>query len=301
MLDALWGDRAALLSQSIRGAITAPPGRCLVVCDYASVESVILGWISGCERVNNLFRTGLDAYKDFATELFHVPYDQVTKKQREYSKPPVLGAGFGLGWEGLIAYAEGYGVEMDKGAAKHAIDTFRGVYPEIPEFWKELTEMIHLVITNPLHTFSMPHLQAFMVGSDMLLIMLPSGRCLHYYQPKWEPLQTPWGETRDGFSHMGMDQYTHQWRRIPSHPGKATENVIQAIAADVMRFGLSEAEAEDIDVIGHVHDEIIAEEDLWRAEATLDNLRRIMSTSPPWAPDLLLGAAGWIGMHYRKD
>jgi DNA polymerase I-like protein with 3'-5' exonuclease and polymerase domains len=46
--------------------------------------------------------------------LYRVPYDEVTKEQRQISKSAVLGAMFGQGAKGLVKYAEGMGVSCQK-------------------------------------------------------------------------------------------------------------------------------------------------------------------------------------------
>lgn len=84
-------DVTTFLSSCVRSVIIAPKGKKLVVVDYASVESRIVAWLSNCSRMQDLFRNGKDSYKDFASELFGVPYDEVTPEQRKYSKPPTLG------------------------------------------------------------------------------------------------------------------------------------------------------------------------------------------------------------------
>ena len=301
-LEAIWDDVSALLSQSIRGAVTASEGCRLVVSDYSSIESRVLGWLAGCERINRLFREGLDSYKDFATELFHVSYDRVTKAQRKFAKPPVLGAGYGLGWKGLIAYAEGYGIDMSDREAQHAIDTFRGIYPEIPALWRKLQWMVEQAITSKDGSWvGVGCVQAGIVTNDMLAIQLPSGRCLYYHKPLWSEQRMPWGEIRMGFSYAGMDQYTHKWGRVKSHPGKITEQITQAVARDLLADGLLSSEQARLTPVGHVHDEIICETPEGADQGALQALTEIMSSSPDWASDLLIGAAGWAGYRYRKD
>jgi len=54
-------------------------------------------------------------------------------------------------------------------------------------------------------------------------------------------------------------------------------------------------------IIGHVHDEVIAEEDVARADAWLKTLIKSMSDPIDWAPGLKLGAAGYVADRYRKD
>ncbi|QHJ72792.1 DNA polymerase I family A [Proteus phage P16-2532] len=78
------------------------------------------------------------------------------------------------------------------------------------------------------------------------------------------------------------------------------ENIVQAIARDVLVNGMFNAEKMGFDIVFHVHDEIITEvdeDDL----LGLDDLIDCMAAPIPWAPGLPLGAAGWEGYFYRKD
>jgi len=108
------GEPINFLAGTVRGAITAPEGYKLVVSDLSSIESRILGYLCGCTRMEEIFSEGKDTYKDYATELFNVKYEDVTKEQRTFSKPPVLGAGYMMGGKGLAAYAESMGVDMSQ-------------------------------------------------------------------------------------------------------------------------------------------------------------------------------------------
>lgn len=302
LIDAIWGNPSNLLSQSIRGSIIAAPGHKLVVNDYSAVESRVLGWLANCSRINGIFAEGKDTYKDFAMELFQVAYEDVTPKQRKFCKPPVLGAGYMLGWRGLIAYAAGMGVIMTKEEAKHAIETYRRAYPEVVHLWGAYLNMIEQALHKPGHWFQAGRVSAVKV-LDMLLIQLPSGRFLHYYKPLWQKIPAPWDEKQRiwAFTYLGKDQDKYIWQRIDAHAGKVTENFDQAISRDKLAADLLAAENAGLRPVGHVHDEPICEVKEQHAPAALEYLQGIMNQSPTWAPDLLMGSAGWIGDRYRKD
>lgn len=87
----LYGDSLMPFSTAIRPTIEAPKGFTFVNYDYSSIENRVAPWIGGEDSHLELFRKGLDEYKDFATEVYHVPYDQVTNEMRQMSKPSVLG------------------------------------------------------------------------------------------------------------------------------------------------------------------------------------------------------------------
>lgn len=292
-----------ILGGSIRHVIEAGPGKQLAICDLTSIESVILGWISNCLSIDQTFRAGEDTYKKFAAEYFGVPYHEVTREQRTFSKPPVLGCGFMLGWRGLIAYAEGYGVDLDEEQAKSAVYTFRNMYPEIPQFWDWISSAAKYVIQSGVSCSGYRmHLER---DSDFLRIWLPSGRALSYYLPEVRTMEAPWStEERPAFidnvTYMGMND-KNQWVRIAAHAGGLTENIVQSIAGDVLWNGITNADAAGVQVILHVHDEIGAEEEEYRADWALQQLKYSMTSQPSWCADMWLGAAGFLTKRYTKD
>lgn len=290
------------LGGAVRHALMAPEGRCFAVCDLTSVESVVLGWISMCPEIDRTFREGRDSYKTFASNYFGIPYGEVTKGQRSFSKPPVLGCGFMLGWKGLIAYAEGYGVDMDEAEARRAVDTFRGMYPEIPQFWKWIYDAVKYTTQTwqPVDGYRM----RIDRDADFLRIRLPSGRNLSYYKPEVVRKDAPWSTPEkpavvDNFSYMGMND-KNQWGRIFAHAGGVTENIVQSIAGDLLWNGIRNAEGEGLEVVVHVHDEIAVECDMVDGPAALATLEECMTQQPHWAADMWIGADGFLTRRYTK-
>jgi DNA polymerase len=328
---------SAALGGSVRHALQAPPGRTLVVYDLTSIESVVLGWLTYCHAIDQTFRSGRDTYKVFGSAYYNVAYEDVTKEQRSFSKPPVLGCGYMLGWKGLIAYAEGYGVAMDEESARRAVSTFRDMYPEIPQFWNWIYEAVKYTILtgNPLEGYRL----RIERDQDFLRIWLPSGRALSYYQPNVSRRPAPWAEPKPAFkdgcvytvdqlraeffdkddqwlsdngwimidrwvdnvSYMGTDLKTTQWKRVYAHAGLFTENIVQSMAMDILFDGITRSEAEGIEIVLQVHDELGAESDLAQAAHVAERLKQHMSTPPSWAPDMWLGADGYISPYYMKD
>ncbi len=298
-----------VVASTVRAGITAPPGKMLVVSDLSSIESRVLGWTAGCTRINNIFAEGKDTYKDFATEMFHCSYDEVTKAQRTLAKPAVLGCGYQLGAAGLVRYADSMGIEMTGKEAKHAVKTFRTVYWEVAEMWQWLVDACKHVIEGG-GTFT-GYAVTISRDDQFMFITLPSGRRLHYYQPQVQPktitiLDPETGEERkwetEAVTYMGKHEETFKWWRISTHGGKITENIVQAIARDILAEGLRLAEADPLlELVGHVHDEAISLADEANAEEALRRQNEYLSRPVPWAPGLLLGAEGYIAKRYRKE
>lgn len=307
------------LAGLVRSSVRPKKGKKLIVCDLSSIESVVIGFVSKCERLLNVFREGRDAYKDFATELFKVLYEEVTSAMRKQAKPATLGAGYRLGGgeirdgkkTGLWGYAENMGIDMSRKEAHRGVAVFRRVYKEIPATWYALEDAIMRVIRSKSDKpVFVNEVVSFHYQAPYLVCTLPSGRNIYYLKPRinkvwFEYTDRDTGEKKrtlkDQISYMGKQQNGNGWRRIQSHGGKFIENIVQAIARDILREGLLRAKKFGFSIIGHVHDEIICEEDINSTRYTLDNLKACMIKAIKWALGMPLGAAGFEGLFYRKD
>ncbi len=82
-----------------------------------------------------------------------------------------------------------------------------------------------------------------------------------------------------------------------TYGGRLTENVVQAIARDLMAESMLEIE-KLFDVILLVHDEIVAERKI--GEGDLAEFQRLMANAPAWATGLPIKVEGWKGKRYKK-
>lgn len=315
LLGLFAGDQMDAVAGCVRSCIQAPEGRHLVVCDLASIESVVIFWLTDCERGLNVFRNGLCAYKDFATQMYGVPYEEVTKAQRSGAKPAVLGAGFRLsGGElrdgektGLWAYAENMGVKMSKEEANLAVKVFRETYSEIKNAWYQIEDTIERAMVAGGKIVKWGHLE-FQIVKPFLRVGLPSGRSMWYYQLRVEKYEADgkFGKyMRTNITYMGKDQVTTRWQRIESHGGKFIENFVQGLARDILGFGMLAAHAAGFYLVGHVHDELIGEKDKGDDRFTVATLRHEMTKriqeQHPFLRTMPLNAAGYEGPVYIKD
>jgi DNA polymerase len=247
--------------------------------------------------------------------LYHKTYEEVTKQERNYAKPAVLGACYQLGAgeeiitdagdrikTGLLGYAAAMGIELSQEQAREAIQIYRTEYKEIVDFWYALERAsIDAVRGKGPQTVGFVTFEAH--GSKMLQVHLPSGRSLHYLQPEIEKKEfTSNGKTyeKSVLTYMGVDQQTRQWVRQHTRGGHLTENLCQAVARDILLSGLTRAEEAGLPVVAHVHDEIICEvpDD---GSRNIQELVECMRYVPEWAPGLPLDAAGFSSKYYRKD
>ncbi len=310
-----------MLASGVRSVVQAPPGWEFQDADLNAIENRGLGWVADCDKILDVFRKGQCPYVSFATYMYGTPYEQLyaeykagDKTKRTIAKPAVLGAGYMLsgGVEvenkktgemertGLWGYAAAMGIDMTQDQAHASVATFRGAFQDVVEMWWALDRAMRQVIMT-----GEPK-QVGRVRMDMakpfLRIILPSGRALHYLRPRLLRRPTPWGEIRQQITYEGKDQKTGKWTRITTHPGKITENIVQAIARDLLAHAMTLAYRKyGLRIILHVHDQIITMAGKTESRETLEILNRCLETLPPWAPDLPLASEGFCDTIFRKD
>lgn len=296
----------ATCSALIRPCIQASKGYKLIVCDYKSIENVILHWLAGDHKTLEDFRNGIDQYKRYASRRFKVDYDDVTKEQRTYSKPCVLGLGFG-GAEGALIYvAKDYGIELDKKAAKVDVNFYRKVlYPMIPKLWYAIYNKAKTaIVSGDPQILILPYTRLeFRYAGGYLFILLPSGRRLSYPQARandvW--IRTIKGrpvQFEAGISYVGLKD--NIWDRHGIHPGLMTENIVQGLARDVLCYGSLCAEQGGYPVLATVHDEIITETPD-NSGYNIEELCELACTLRSWAKDMPISAEGYEANRYRKE
>lgn len=296
---------------TIRSVVRAAPGKKLLVADLNAVEFRALGWITGCEEINGVFRKGLCPYKDFGVDLFGKPYDQITKEERQNAKPGVLGGGYQLSggepkvdeksgdllYTGLMGYGRGLGIELTQELAHDSIARFRERYKIVVDFWYLIEKAGIAAMRTRNKQEAGPFVIEYFPSDDILRMMLPSGRGLHYLHPKIEKNRFD----KDGITYEGRLQAKKVRARMEMYGGKWVENGDQSFSRDLLLNGMFLAEKKGIPVIGHTHDELICEVDK-DSKFGLDDLIDCMTREPEWAPGLILGAEGYeTDGPYRKD
>jgi DNA polymerase len=289
------------LSSLVRSAIKAPDGKTFVDVDFSSIENRVGVYLAGQNDKVELFRKGLDEYKVFAAEsLYRIGYDEVTKEQRQISKSAVLGAMFGQGAKGLVKYAEGMGVKLSEGQAKSAVDGYRSSYVKVKNLWALCETAAIDAVQNPGTPFAAGHKIKMKSAKQALWMQLPSGRLICWQRPQLELLTTPWGSEKLGVTVHSQNTYTRQWTRNALIGSSIFQSAVQGTARDFLAFAMIELEGAGYDVINSIHDEVLLLVDEEVGETAMDDVIKIMTTPPKWAPDFPLAAEGWVSKRYRK-
>ena len=89
----------------------------------------------------------------------------------------------------------------------------------------------------------------------------------------------------------------NKWDKIESYGGKFVENIVQAIARDILAEAMMRLEKKGFNIVMHIHDEVVIESD----SSSIEEINEIMSLVPIWAPGLSLEADGFESEFYKKD
>ena len=122
---------------------------------------------------------------------------------------------------------------------------------------------------------------------------LPSGRTINYGRIKLV-------KQNDQISHQAI--VSRNGKRLPMKlwGGVVAENLSQGLARDIFSDMIVRLEEDGINLIFHVHDEVVIECDENEAESILERTIEIMSTPPTWIPDIPLAAEGQMLTRYQK-
>ncbi len=187
-----------------------------------------------------------------------------------------------------------YGVHMPESEARRTVDLWRRANPWAVPFWSDLEQAYTRAIRNPGEVFTAGRVQ-YMKQGDHLWYALPSGRVLCYPYARFE---------EDGVSYAKASWKpaadAKEWPRARLWRGLACENIVQATANDILREALRGLDAAGVEVVLHVHDEIVAEVDTEKSEELAAAMQAVMVTPPAWAEGLPLGASGKVLARYGK-
>lgn len=284
-----------VLKSMLRPALIPAEGKSFAVFDYAQIEARVTPWLSmKGEETLDVFRQGRDIYVAVAARMFNVAEAAVTDEQRQLGKVAVLACGFGGGVGAFSAMGRVYGVHMPESEAKRTVDLWRRANPWAVPFWSDLEHAYTRAIRRPGDVFTAGRVQYMMQG-EHLWYALPSGRVLCYPYARFE---------EDGVSYAKASWKpaadAKEWPRARLWRGLACENIVQATANDILREALRRMDAAGIEVVLHVHDEIVAEVDTEKSEELAAAMRAVMVSPPAWAEGLPLGASGKVLSRYGK-
>lgn len=277
-----------LFSQLVRTAFIAPETQTFVIADYNAIEARVIAWLADETWVSEAFNSGKDIYLATASQMFHVPYEELTHDSPLRAKGKI--ATLALGYGGAVGALTAMGA-LKMGLAEEELPTiverWREANPHIVGLWHAADERVRHVIERG-GSAPLRHGVTFTTAPGYLFVTLPSGRLLAYNSPRVVDRR---------IYYKGVNQTARAWTDVDTFGGKIVENIVQALARDCLAEAMLRLEAAGLAVVMHVHDEVIIE----GYEGDLARALEIMAEPIEWAPGLSLKAAGYCSPYYRKD
>lgn len=298
----LYGNVPDTLSQLIRTAFIPSAGHKFVVADFSAIEARVIAWLAGEQWVNEVFATHGKIYEATASQMFGVPVERIAKGNPEYSlrqkgKVATLALGYQGGTSALIAMGA-LQMGLTEEELPDIVQRWRQANPRIKGLWYAI-ENAALAVMETAQPQGINGLifaleGDIIYGQSFLTVRLPSGRKLFYPKPFLK-------ENR--FEKMAVHYYTvgqqtRKWEVTSTYGGKMVENIVQAIARDCLAVTLERIASKGLQVVFHVHDEVIIDAPM---ETTVEEICDLMAEPIPWAPGLVLKGAGFESSYYMKD
>lgn len=197
------------------------------------------------------------------------------------------------GYQGALGALKAMGgIEMglSEDELQSIVDSWREANPNIVSLWWDIDSVVKRVVK----TRSKEEYKSLVISYEkgILFIELPSKRRLAY--PK----------AKIGMNRFGGESIVYEgtvvgnkWDKIESYGGKFVENIVQAIARDILAEAMMRLEKKGFNIVMHIHDEVVIESD----SSSIEEVNEIMSLVPSWAPGLILDADGFESEFYKKD
>jgi DNA polymerase len=288
-----------VLSELIRTAFVAAPGCTFHVCDFSAIECRVIAWLAGEQWVLDVFRSGGDIYCAAASQMFGKPVEKHGRNAelRQKGKIATLALGYGGGVSALEAMG-GKRLGMTEAEEAEVVNLWRKSNPKIVKMWATVERAaIAAIKTGERVTVH----RGIEIGRrwGMLTITLPSGRTICYPRAcVGTEYGDSWRGDHDVIEYEGLNQTTKKWEKVRTYGGKLTENIVQAIARDILGVVILRARADGLEIVFHIHDEIVVEA---KPGQTLADVESLFSAPIDWCKDLPLKGAGYTTPYYLKD
>ena len=290
-MEILYESPSDILSQLIRTAFIAKEGTRFIISDFSAIEARVLAWLAGEQWVLDAFENGEDIYCRTASRMFGVPVEKhgVNGHLRQKGKIATLACGY-QGALGALKAMGGIEMGLSEDELQSIVDSWREANPNIVSLWWDIDSVVKRVVK----TRTKEKYKSLVISYEkgILFIELPSKRRLAYPKAKI-------GTNRFGGESIVYEGIVvgNKWDKIESYGGKFVENIVQAIARDILAEAMMRLEKKGFNIVMHIHDEVVIESD----SSSIEEINEIMSLVPSWAPGLILDADGFESEFYKKD
>lgn len=123
------------LGRLIRKVFVPKEGYVFLDADYSQIELRVLAHMSGDEKLIQAYREAQDIHRITASQVFHIPFDEVTDLQRRNAKAVNFGIVYGISSFGLSQ-----DLSITRKEAADYIQSYFETYPQIKGFLDGLVE-----------------------------------------------------------------------------------------------------------------------------------------------------------------
>lgn len=262
----------------LRGAISVPKGKKLLVADLSNIELRILAFLSRDPELMTAIKNKEDVYCKFASKLFGYEVTKQNKQERGVGKAAILGLGYGMGWRRFTGQVySSTGMALDEEFATRTVQLYRETYTGVPRFWKRCEKVLEqLPKSNPGY---FPGVSVVRLEHNG--IKLPSGLVMKYNNLRytWKKIYEKWCKE------WVYDRYKSQKQQMDQvkiYGGMVTENLCQGIAGDVCKEAVIRLIRAGYPPVGQVHDELLVVCDEGEVEKVKELVTNAMTDSMPW-------------------
>jgi DNA polymerase len=288
------------IASSLRGCLIPDEGKTFVVYDLSQIEARVVAWLAGQTDILRVFEAGQDVYTHAAAKI--------GSTNRQLGKVITLACAYQMGPSRFqeTAASPQYNLPMKAEEAEFAVRSWRESNPKIVDFWWAADRTVKdLLAAFTGHTISAPinakvstTISRARNGHALLTLLLPSGRRLYYRRVRLVPNPAM---GRDEIVYSGVDPITKRWGDVRTYGGKLVENITQSVARDVIvEAALRVDDLKLGDLVLSVHDELVFEVPIEKAEARSKAIGVEIDRRPAWALDLPVASNGGVTRRYGK-
>ena len=286
---------SSLLSQLIRTTFIPKKNHRFIIADFSAIEARIIAYLSNEKWRIDVFNTHGKIYEASASKMFKVDIDEITKESelRQKGKIAELALGY-QGGVGALVSMGAYNMNLCESELIEIVKAFRSSNPNIVKLWNNAQKAFIEAVKNK----SVVHIDkniSFIYEGNILFIKLPSGRRLSYIRPKidYDNIFNKYIITYEG-----IDPTTKKSKRLTTYGGKLVENIVQAIARDVLGEAMMNLRNKGFNIVMHVHDEIVLEVE--NGVSSVEEVCEIMCKENRYLKGLKLKADGFESKYYKK-
>lgn len=292
-LEMLYDSTPNVLSELIRTAFVPKPGTRFIVADFSAIEARVIAWLSGEQWRLDVFEKGGDIYCASASQMFGVPVEKHGQNAhlRQKGKIAELALGYG-GSVGALTAMGALDMGLTEAELPELVKQWRAANPHITKLWWDVDAAATKALEEKTETAV--GMIRFVYQSKKLFVVLPSGRKLCYMRPDFTTNR--FGNR--SMCYMGVGE-NKKWTSIETYGPKLVENIVQAIARDLLALAMLRLRNAGYEIVMHIHDEAVLEVPI--GESSVEEICAIMGEAPDWATGLPLRADGYECDFYKKD